>query len=172
MYLKMTAPGSHCTSKPPLRGPRCSVSAKALAHDAGVSEVVGEMLMIGLVIILIGVFAAALGNFLPTARDPSVTILLTNDTHNISLWHKGGDWVKTEDLTVVISNDTLSRKYCANSTQRKECSLDFDMVSDNSHTAVFDLGSRINVTAGPLAGDETISLVTPGSRIFIGRLAV
>jgi len=49
-------------------------------------KVVGEMLMIGLVIVLIGVFAAALGNFLPTTRDPSVTILMTNDTHNITLY--------------------------------------------------------------------------------------
>jgi len=143
-----------------------------ISHENAVSEVVGEMLMIGLVIVLIGVFAAALGNFLPTTRDPSVTILMTNDTHNITLWHKGGDWMKLEDLTVVISNDTLSRKYCYNNTQRKDCSSDFTMVADNPHTTVFDLGSYINVTPGSLNGDETISLVTPSARVFTGRVAV
>ena len=59
-----------------------------------VSEVVGEMLMIALVIVLISVFSAALYNFLPTDRDPSINVMMTNDQQNITLWHKGGDWVK------------------------------------------------------------------------------
>jgi FlaG/FlaF family flagellin (archaellin) len=134
-------------------------------QESGVSEVVGEMLMIGLVILLIGVFAAALGNFLPTARDPSVTILMTTDTTNgtITLWHKGGDWVKKEDLTVVISypNDTLQKISSSDSTR-------FVMVPDKT---VFDLGSNITVNTGTLAGNETVSLVTPHVRIFTGRVA-
>jgi hypothetical protein len=135
----------------------------SMAHsESGVSEVVGEMLMIGLVILLIGVFAAVLGNFLPTSRDPSVTILMTTDNTNgtITLWHKGGDWVKEEDLTVIVSypNDTL----------QKFPSSDFIMVPDKP---VFDLGSNITVYAGTLAGNETVSLVTPHARIFTGRIA-
>jgi len=134
------------------------------SRDCGVSEVVGEMLMIGLVIILIGVFAAALGNFLPTARDPSVSVLLSNDTSGtITLWHKGGDWVKREDLTVVVSytNDTLQKISSSDSTR-------FIMVPNKT---VFDLGSNITVkTGGLLTGNETISLVTPHARIFTGRI--
>ncbi|MFA6362483.1 type IV pilin N-terminal domain-containing protein [Methanoregula sp.] len=132
--------------------------------ERGVSEVVGEMLMIGLVILLIGVFAAALGNFLPTTRDPSVTILLSNDTSgNITLWHKGGDWVKKADLTVVITypNDTQQKINSADSIR-------FVMVPNKT---VFDLGSNITVkTGGILMGNETISLVTPHARIFTGRI--
>jgi FlaG/FlaF family flagellin (archaellin) len=132
----------------------------------GVSEVVGEMLMIGLVILLIGVFAAALGNFLPTARDPSVTILMTNDTSgNITLWHKGGDWIKSEDLSVIISypNDTLKKIPASDLTK-------FSIIPDKT---VFDLGSNITVnTGGILKGNETISLVTPHARIFTGRVPV
>jgi len=134
--------------------------------EGGVSEVVGEMLMIGLVILLIGVFAAALGNFLPTARDPSVTILMTNDTSgNITLWHKGGDWIKSEDITVIISypDDTLKKIPASDLTN-------FIMVPDKT---VFDLGSNITVnTGGILKGNETISLVTPHARIFTGRVPV
>jgi FlaG/FlaF family flagellin (archaellin) len=133
-------------------------------QESGVSEVVGEMLMIGLVIILIGVFAAALGNFLPTSRDPSVTILMTTDNLNgtITLWHKGGDWVKKEDLTVVVSypNDTLQKILPSDKTN-------FIMVPDKT---VFDLGSNITVHAGTFAGNETVSLVTPHARIFTGRV--
>ena len=60
-----------------------------LREDAGrgVSEVVGEMLMVALVIVLLSVFSAALYNYLPTQRDPSVSILMTNDQQNITLWH-------------------------------------------------------------------------------------
>ena len=132
--------------------------------ERGVSEVVGEMLMIGLVILIIGVFAAALGNFLPTARDPSVTILMSNDAPgNITLWHKGGDWVKKADLTVVITypNDTQQKINSADSIR-------FVMVPNKT---VFDLGSNITVkTGGILMGNETISLVTPHARIFTGRI--
>ena len=134
--------------------------------ERGVSEVVGEMLMIGLVILLVGVFVAALGNFLPTARDPSVTILMTNDTYgNITLWHKGGDWVKSEDLTVIIGypNDTLKKIPASDLTN-------FIMVPNKT---VFNLGSNITVkTGGILMGNETISLVTPHARIFTGRVPV
>jgi archaeal type IV pilus assembly protein PilA len=162
----MTASRPHCTSKRPLKVPQCSVSVNAKAHDAGVSEVVGEMLMIGLVIILIGVFASALGNFLPTARDPSVTIQMHADPANgtLTLWHKGGDWVKKEDLSLVISypNDTL----------KKIPSSDFAHFILIPNNTVFDLGSNITVTTGALTGNETISLVTPTARIFTGRIAV
>jgi len=163
----MTASRSSCKSNRQQHVPRCSVSVNAGAHDAGVSEVVGEMLMIGLVIILIGVFAAALGNFLPTSRDPSITLLMTNDTQgNITLWHKGGDWVKNESLAVVISypNDTVKKIPSSDLSH-------FIMVPGDK--TVFDLGSNITIITGEsLTGNETISLVTPTARIFTGRVAV
>lgn len=81
-------------------------------HEEGVSEVVGEMLMIGLAILLISVFASVLGNFLPAAHDPSLTVLMTNDgEENVTLWHKGGDWVKTDDLTIITGNDTSRKSF-------------------------------------------------------------
>jgi len=54
------------------------------------------MLMIALVVVLLSVFSAALYNFLPTDRDPSISIMMSNDRQNVTLWHKGGDWVKFE----------------------------------------------------------------------------
>lgn len=165
--FRMTGPESAHTNHKGLRQTERGVSSvNTLSHDNAVSEVVGEMLMIGLVIVLIGVFAAALGNFLPANRDPSVTIRMSADAGNgtITLWHKGGDWVKKEDLTVVISypNDTLKKIPSSDPTR-------FVLVPN---TTVFDLGSNITITAGSLAGNETISLVTPQARIFTGRIAL
>lgn len=131
--------------------------------DSGVSEVVGEMLMIGLAVVLISVFASVLGNFLPSAHDPSVTILLTSDGDTITLWHKGGEWIKGEDLTVIVGNDTYRQSF----TQQFS---GFALVPEKD---TFRLGSNITVrTDLTFTGDETISLVTPRARIFAGTVRV
>jgi archaeal type IV pilus assembly protein PilA len=129
--------------------------------DAGVSEVVGEMLMIALVIILISVFSATLFNFLPTARDPSINIMMSNDNQSITLWHKGGDWVKIEDLTVIIGNET---------TRNSSTSRSGNLILVPNKT-VFDLGSTITITIPhDLEGNETVKLVTPHTVIYSGRV--
>lgn len=129
--------------------------------ESGISEVVGEMLMIGLAVILIMVFSSVLGNFLPGAHDPSVTLILTSDQGNVTLWHKGGDWVKAEDLTIIIGNDSTRRSYTRQNAQ-------FRMMPEKD---VFNLGSNITVTTGSsLTGDETVSLVTSRAKIFSGTV--
>lgn len=135
-----------------------------LDDEGGVSEVVGEMLMIGLAILLIAVFSSILGNFLPDHQDPSVTIMMTNDDRgNITLWHKGGDWVKQEDLAVIFGNDSF--RISIPSTDPRFLSV--------PEKDVFDLGSNITVVTGfAFAGDESISLVTPRAKIFSGRVRV
>jgi len=131
--------------------------------DSGVSEVVGEMLMIALVIVLLSVFSAALYNYLPTDRDPSISLKMTNDTRNITLWHKGGDWVKAEDLSVVIGAGDTSRRIPRDSA-------DFTLVPNKD---VFDLGSNITVKMPhDLLGNESVKLVTPHTVIFTGRITV
>lgn len=133
--------------------------------DSGVSEVVGEMLMIALVIVLLSVFSAALYNYLPTDRDPSIAVKMTNDTpRSITLWHKGGDWVKAEDLTVVIGAGDTSRRIPRDSA-------DFALVPNKD---VFDLGSNITVKISQhdLLGNESVKLVTPHTVIFTGRIDV
>lgn len=82
------------------------------SRNQAVSEVVGEMLMIGIVLILAAVFTSQLPNYLPSERSPTVTIMMNNDTFgNVFFWHKGGDWVKVSDLRVVISNQTYQATY-------------------------------------------------------------
>jgi len=131
-------------------------------HEEGVSEVVGEMLMIGLAILLISVFASVLGNFLPAAHDPSLTVLMTNDGEgNVTLWHKGGDWVKTDDLTIIIGNDTSRRSFIRQDPR-------IVLVPEKN---VLDLGSNITIITGSaFTADETVSLVTPRAKIFSGTV--
>ena len=134
-----------------------------LATESGVSEVIGEMLMIVLVIMLLSVFSAALYHYLPADRDPSVTIRMSNDTQNITLWHKGGDWVKAEEITVVIGEgDTIYR-----------FSKDSEKITFVPHKDVFDLGGNITVRMPhDLLGNETVKLVTPRTMIYTGRISL
>jgi len=133
-------------------------------HEAGVSEVVGNMLMIALVIVLLSVFSAALSTFLPTDRDPSISVMLPpSDGHNITLWHKGGDWVKEEDLTVIVGNETVRKTFAGKSGS-------FTLVPTKP---VFDLGSNITVyMADRLEGNETVKLTTSRTVIFTGRVGL
>lgn len=128
---------------------------------SAVSEVVGEMLMIALVVVLISAFSATLYTILPSDRDPGVTILMTNDRQNITLWNKGGDFVKNESLTVIISNETYRRSFGPGA---------FTLDPDKP---VFDLGSSITVRMpSDLEGDETVRLVTARAVIYTGRVSI
>lgn len=139
-----------------------SPPARHHCSDRGVSEVVGEMLMIALVVILVSVFSAALFSFLPAERVPSVSVMMTHDTQNVTLWHKGGDWVKADELSVIIGNDTMRTTWT-----KKGGNL--ALVPDRN---VFSLGSNITVRADhAFEGNETIRLVTPRAVIFAGTVA-
>jgi FlaG/FlaF family flagellin (archaellin) len=141
--------------------------------DSGVSEVVGEMLMIALVIVLLSVFSATLYNFLPVDRNPSITVLMSNDQQNITLWHKGGDWIKAEDLSIVVGNETMRKSFQYNTTFTNPDDQ-FLLVHPNMQKKdVFDLGSNITVRMpGDLEGNETVKLVTSRTVIYTGRVSL
>jgi len=141
---------------------------KKCTNDAAVSEVVGEMLMIGLVLILVAVFSASLANYLPSERLPSVTIRISNDTGgNITLWHKGGDWVKAEDLTVLVrDNDSVTAPVIHYTSRNGE--HEFILVPD---AQAFDLESNITVSWDKtLSGNESITLATDRAVLFSGSV--
>jgi len=137
-------------------------------NTGAVSEVVGEMLMIGIVLILVAVFSASLADYLPSERTPSVTIRMSNDTAgNITLWHKGGDWVKAEDLNVLIrDNDSVTAPVTRYTTRNGD--HDFILVPD---AQAFDLESNITISRGqPLSGNESITLATDRAVLFSGTV--
>ena len=136
------------------------------SRSRAVSEVVGEMLMIGVVLILAAVFTSQLPNYLPSERSPSVTIMMSNDTSgDITLWHKGGDWVKLSTLKVIVSNQSYQFNFAATGN------FPFFFVPDPAEpdSSVFDLGGNITVSTGaPLIGDEKVVLATDRAVLFSG----
>ena len=135
-------------------------------NNEAVSGVVGEMLMISLVLLLVAIFAVSLNNCLPTERAPTVTVMITNTTENITLYHKGGDWVQASDLEVIVSNFTSEDKRVC-----KYRSPPGDLFNDEEHfnlspkKQVFDIGSSITVKYD-VTGGEKVSLVTPRAVLF------
>ncbi len=138
-------------------------------NTKAVSEVVGEMLMIGIVLILVAVFSASLASYLPSERTPSVTIRLTHNITDgtITLWHKGGDWVKAEDLTVLVrDNDSVTAPVIHYTTRNGDHT--FILVPD---AQAFDLESNITVSRDkPLSGNESITLATDRAVLFSGSV--
>lgn len=76
----------------------------ALDNDA-VSPVLGELMMIVLALLLVSLFSVTLLGLLPSERSDTVDILMGNSLDNITLQHKGGDWVRKSDLQIVIIKD-------------------------------------------------------------------
>jgi FlaG/FlaF family flagellin (archaellin) len=137
---------------------------KVKRRSHAVSEIVGEMLMIGIVLILAAVFTSQLPNYLPSERSPTVTIMMSNTSNTITLWHKGGDWVKLNTLKVIVSNQSNQTTFTATG------SPPFTFVNSAEPTSsVFDLGGNITVSLpSALFGDEKVVLATDRAVLFSG----
>lgn len=140
-----------------------------------VSEVVGEMLMLGMVILLIAVFSWTISAFVPVERSPTVTVILSNDTlGNITLWHKGGDWIPTSDLRVIVRTNSGGEEVFRAQDGDAPLVLVPMMPESQSNTS-FGLGGNITVrwdaeSNGNLTPDTTVSLATSRIVVFSGTL--
>ncbi|KAF1076438.1 type IV pilin N-terminal domain-containing protein [Methanogenium sp. MK-MG] len=129
----------------------------SLDNDA-VSPVLGELMMIVLALLLVSLFSVTLLSLLPSERSDSVDIMMDNSLENITLQHKGGDWVRKSDLQIVIIKDKQ--------TTTIRSSDDFFILEGNS----FDLGNEIVVQPPDIKfdGGEIVRLVSARSVIFSG----
>ncbi|KUL00135.1 MAG: hypothetical protein XE11_2546 [Methanomicrobiales archaeon 53_19] len=82
--------------------------------------------------------------------------MMASTTDNVTLYHKGSDWVRAADLEVIVSNATATRKYRS------------DMFVLSPEKQVFDLGSSIVVPYQP--GDRQVRLVMPRAVLFSGEV--
>ena len=135
-------------------------------------EVVGEMLMIGIVLVLAAVFTAQLPNYLPSERSPTVTIMMSNDTlGNVTLWHKGGDWVKINTLKVIVSNKTYQATYT--STGSSPFIFVPDPAEPNSRSSISGGTSQFPGRRLPgmkkLSLPRTVRCSSPGSSAVVDR---
>jgi FlaG/FlaF family flagellin (archaellin) len=140
-------------------------------NSRAVSGVVGEMLMIGIVLILAAVFTSQLPNYLPSERSPTVTIRMSTGTYGndtITFWHKGGDWVKVNTLKIIISDPPTNFYEQITSGDTTNFTFVPD-AAEASDTQTFDLGGNITVISGqPLDNTMTVTLATDRAVLFSG----
>ena len=74
-------------------------------NDIGVSEIVGEMLLLSIVVILAAVLSANISGLLPSFEDiPYASFVGVNESNIINITHEGGDSIPLNDLRIVIDN--------------------------------------------------------------------
>ena len=119
-----------------------------MKKDPAVSAVIGEVLMISLVLILVPMVTVYLLNQMPEDRVPSVTIKMgsVSSSGEIHLYHKGGDWVKREQIHVTVDGAEEKNWKIPNQT--------------------FDLGD--NLTLSGMSSGKRISLVVHNTVLFSG----
>jgi FlaG/FlaF family flagellin (archaellin) len=123
--------------------------------DDAVSELVGEMLMLTIVLIMMAVFASSASDVLPPARDPSVSILQDKQENYVYLYHKGGDAIPWSELRVVV--DGVDKK--------EKCGLNGSPADPNE---LFDLGGYIYIPTSVAGTGSHIKLATSRAVIWTG----
>ncbi|MBP2133468.1 FlaG/FlaF family flagellin (archaellin) [Methanomicrobium sp. W14] len=135
------------------------------------SPVVGEMMMVALAILLVSLFSVTLLGLLPSERSDTVDIRMNYSIQDntITLWHKGGDWIKKSEIRVIViqgeGKDTHTYTI-------KPSDEGFSMKGES-----FDLGDNITVdvyktSSITLKGGETVRLVSGKNTIYSGETSL
>jgi len=130
-------------------------------RDDAATSVVGEILLMALVIILVSLFAASAFDLLPGDRQSvaDVSMKYDKDEKTLSFWHKGGDWIAGEDLTVTMTEGNTKK------TLEKKSLTDWE----GNDKVVFDLGGcyTVNLPAGyPTSEAVSIRLTSTDSVLY------
>lgn len=129
--------------------------------DDAATSVIGEILLMALVIILVSLFAASAFDLLPGDRQSVVDVSMSYDEENktLSFWHKGGDWIAGEDLTV-----TLTKSDGTKSVLTQKSLTDWE----GNEKVVFDLGGcyTVSLPATVSTGEVSIRLTSSDSVLY------
>jgi hypothetical protein len=129
-------------------------------RDDAATSVVGEILLMALVIILVSLFAASAFDLLPGDRQSVVDVSMSvNNDNTLSFWHKGGDWIAGEDLTV-----TLTKSDGTKSVLTQKSLTDWE----EHPKVVFDLGGcyTVNLPNPVPTGEVSIRLTSTDSVLY------
>ena len=129
-------------------------------RDDAATSVVGEILLMALVIILVSLFAASAFDLLPGDRQSVVDVSMSvNDDNTLSFWHKGGDWIAGDDLTVTLTKADGTKSVLTQKSLKDCFGLD---------KIVFDLGGcyTVNLPDPVPAGSVNIRLTSTDSVLY------
>ncbi len=140
-------------------------------REPAVSTVVGELLMLSVVLVMAGALVVQSGALMPAGRAPVVTVLMnatTGEEGSVTLWHKGGDYVRTDQLSLTINGVAYTAKapLYPNNTPK----LTFFTADGGKARTVLDLGGRVQVNDISVQLGDSVRLSTPETVLFTGTV--
>jgi archaeal type IV pilus assembly protein PilA len=132
------------------REKQMSIRFSCKKREKAVSSVISEVLLIALVLIMVPAVTVSLLNQLPEDRVSTVTIKMgtINSVEELHLYHKGGDWIKKENLKIMCNG------------------VEDESWKNRFSNQTFDLGD--NLPLSHIKPGTTVSLVAKNSVIFTG----
>jgi len=101
----------------------------------GVSEVLGEILLLAIVVLLVAAFSSELGTLIPSPKEhPEANFVLTLKGSNYTIVHTSGDPLPLWDTKITVYNGSLIR---LNSTK---------LVNDLNGNGYWDFGEWANLS--------------------------
>ena len=138
--------------------------------DDGVSNVVGEMLLLAIAVVLVSVFAMSFFGIMPGERaeviefDGGTSLVNSGHTNELGFQfqHIWGDFITASDVRVIVydgnSTEPISSARCGVTTEEGQ-------FVDNATKATLDLSDYVVVWfTKPATGNHTFTFVITGPR--------
>lgn len=79
-------------------------------RNDGVSEVIGEILMLAVVVILVAVLASNMGSLFPEfSAQPYATFIGVSADGRVNITHTGGEALNLEEIKIILSYSNLTQ---------------------------------------------------------------
>lgn len=136
-------------------------------NDKGISEVVGEMLLLSLVVTLVAILSANVFGLLPSFEDVPYASFVGVNGSNFTIVHEGGDSISLSELRIIIDNSSViqcdfngSDLYCNN--------VKVGSLSDNGNLR-WDFGECLTIYKDRVGG-EKIKIIIAHERQVLCKL--
>ena len=135
--------------------------------EEGVSEIVGEMLLLSLVVALVAILSANISGLLPSFEDVPYASFIGVNGSNLTILHEGGDSISLSELRIIVDNGSViqcdfngSDLYCNN--------VKVGSLSDNNNDR-WDFGECLTIYKDRV-GDEKIKITIAHERQVLSKL--
>jgi len=107
--------------------------------EQAVSEVLGEVLLLVIVVALATVLSASMGNLMPDLKDvPYASFIGRINGNNYTIVHEGGDSIDLTDLKIIIDNGSTITSLGVSQIQ--------SILNDENGNGYWDFGERLNIS--------------------------
>ncbi len=77
--------------------------------DEGVSEVVGELLLLAIVVVVMAVLSSNISTLIPSVEDAPYARFIGFNEGNITILHEGGESLQLTDLRIVVEGNETTQ---------------------------------------------------------------